>query len=211
MREVGVLAPGTANASRDLKDWEFPFGIRQIELHTLIRKIIASEASNDDDVGAQVLNGFATAGGVASAGVRPPFYFEDPRFSVLELTGRRSQGGTIDTKATVSLKGSTFSSGIRGRCLEALTVCLVDKVATMMHTSVEEIDSGLPLHTFSDWLVAVKVRNWLTKEAKADVTVFDILAAVPITSLAQMVVSKSPLVSKGVREVEARRERSRKV
>jgi NADPH:quinone reductase-like Zn-dependent oxidoreductase len=198
MREVGVLATGTANASRDLKDWEVPFGIRQIELHALIRKIIASEASNDDDVGAQVLTGFATGGGVANAGIRRPFYFEDPRFSVLELTGQRSQDGNADTEATVSLKAQLSAAKTVEAACEAVTICLVDKIATMMQTSVEEIDSGRPLHSFGvDSLVAVEVRNWLTKEAKADVTVFDILAAVPITSLAQIVVSKSALVSKG--------------
>ncbi|KAK5331711.1 hypothetical protein LTR93_000716 [Exophiala xenobiotica] len=53
------------------------------------------------------------------------------------------------------------------------------------------------LHTKGvDSLVAVEIRNWLTKEAKADVTVFDILAAMPITSLARTVVSKSVLVAK---------------
>lgn len=198
MREVGVLATGAANASRDLKDWEIPFGIRQIELHALIRKIIASEANDDDDVGAQVLTGFATGGGVAAANIRRPFYFDDPRFSVLEMTGQRSQDGSgADADATVSLKAQLSAAKTVEAACEAVTVCLVDKVAAMMQTSVEEIDSGRRLHSFGvDSLVAVEVRNWLTKEANADVTVFDILAAVPITALAAIVVAKSSLVAK---------------
>lgn len=192
MREASILATGTANASRNVKDWEILFGIRRIQLHALFRKIIATEVNDLDDIGAQVLAGFATGGGVAAAGIRRPFYVDDLRFSVLEMRGQRSQGGSgADADATVSLKTQLAAVKTLEAACEAATVCLVDKVAAMMQTSVEEIDSGRPLQSFGvDSLVAVEVRNWLAKEAKADVTVFDILAAVPIPALAAIVVVK---------------------
>ncbi|KIX00018.1 uncharacterized protein Z518_10945 [Rhinocladiella mackenziei CBS 650.93] len=197
MRDVGVLATGTASASRDLKDWEEPFGIRQTDLHALIRKVMESEMAGSDNVEAQILTGFATGGGVTAAGIRRPFYYDDPRFSVLEWTGYRAKDGTGNGELELSLKARLTAAVSLEDAYEAATRGIVDKVANMMQTSVEEIDSSRPLHTFGvDSLVAVEIRNWLTKEAKADVTVFDILAAVPITAFARTVVSKSALVAK---------------
>ncbi len=197
MRDVGVLATGTANASRDLKDWEEPFGIRQTDLHALLRKVMESEMAGSDDVEAQILTGFATGGGVTAAGIRRPFYYDDPRFSVLEWTGHRVKDGTGNGDAELSLKVRLTGAVSLESAHEIATRGIVEKVASMMQTSVEEVDSGRPLHTYGvDSLVAVEIRNWLTKEAKADVTVFDILAAVPIMSLARTVVSKSALVAK---------------
>ncbi|KIW12217.1 hypothetical protein PV08_09493 [Exophiala spinifera] len=198
MRDVGVLATGSATGSRDLKDWEEPFGIRQTDLHALIRKIMESETAGDDSVEAQILTGFATGGGVAAAGIRRPFYYDDPRFSVLEWTGHREGGAANSEDAQLSLKARLSSAVSVEGAYEAATQGIVEKVASMMQTSAQEVDSSRPLHSYGvDSLVAVEIRNWLTKEASADVTVFDILAAVPITSLAQTVVSKSTLVAKG--------------
>jgi hypothetical protein len=61
---------------------------------------------------------------------------------------------------------------------------------------VSEIDTARPLHAFGiDSLVAVEVANWVFKEIKAKVTVFDLLSNIPITSLAEKLVGKSTLLS----------------
>ena len=90
MRDVGVIAEH--GATDYLKEWEEPFGIRETELHVLIKKIITSElqssnTSSETQLAPQILTGFATGGTAHMANIRRPFYFDDPRFSMLALTG----------------------------------------------------------------------------------------------------------------------------
>lgn len=46
-----------------------------------------------------------------------------------------------------------------------------------------------------DSLVAVEIRNWTFRELESDITVFDILAPMPISLLALKIASKSKLIS----------------
>jgi hypothetical protein len=52
-------------------------------------------------------------------------------------------------------------------------------------------------------LVAVEVRNWIFREVKSDITVFDLLSQVPISSLAVRIAEKSKLIPQEWKEVEA--------
>jgi hypothetical protein len=46
-----------------------------------------------------------------------------------------------------------------------------------------------------DSLGAVEIRNWTFRELESDITVFDILAPMPISLLALKIASKSKLIS----------------
>lgn len=54
-----------------------------------------------------------------------------------------------------------------------------------------------------DSLKAVEVRNWIMRELKADISVFDLLSPTPLAKLAGFVVAKSAFVAPEVaRELE---------
>ena len=64
-----------------------------------------------------------------------------------------------------------------------------------MSTEPSEIDCDLPLNAFGvDSLKAVEVRNWVFRELKADISVFEILAAVPVRKLAVQIARRSRLL-----------------
>ena len=64
---------------------------------------------------------------------------------------------------------------------------MVLKTAEILQMPASEVDPGL---------VALEVRNWITREMKANMALLGILAAVPIESFAGKVAEKSKLINK---------------
>ncbi|KAL8830784.1 MAG: hypothetical protein Q9191_001239 [Dirinaria sp. TL-2023a] len=198
MRDVGVLAE---QGSTDyFKEWEKPFGVREKELHLLIEKIITAETGNSSAkdspvIPPQIITGLATGGAAQAAGIRTPYYFSDPRFSHLALTG-------LSAGASEAADGSSSSANPlkdfpavaatdAATASQNLTAALALRVAKSLQTAPSEIDTARPLHTYGvDSLVAIEIVNWLLKETKMAVTVFDVLASIPIVDFAARLVDK---------------------
>jgi len=143
---------------------------------------------------AQIITGLATGGTANTAGIQPPFYFDDARFSVLKNTGLQNLGG-LAADGTVPIKTLMAQAQNIEEAAKVVTAAVTAKVAKSLQTAESEIDSGRPLHSYGvDSLVAVEIRNWVFKELKAEITVFDILSAVPITALSQAIAVKSKLL-----------------
>ena len=202
MRDVGVLAEKAASAD-SLSTWTNAFGLRETEFHALMRKVITSQLANDHSLGPQIMTGLATGGLCKALGVDRPFYFDDARFAIMERLGasQLSSGAAADTSAdgkallrTQLGNATSFADAVR-----VVTNSIVAKVAKSLQTSPTEIDTGKALHTYGvDSLVANEIMNWIFKEIKAEITVFEILSAVPITTFAEGVARKSKLVPKGL-------------
>ncbi|KAL9100557.1 MAG: hypothetical protein Q9163_004079 [Psora crenata] len=202
MREVGVIAE--QGATDYLKEWEEPFGIRESEFHHMVKYIIGHELATPTParggIPAQILTGFATGGAAHRAGIRRPFYFDDPRFAILakaDISGK-PDGSSSDssTNGTIPLREQISHCTMVEDAARAVTDALVGRVAKTLQTELSEIDENRPLHSYGvDSLVAVEVANWIFKEVKVSVSVFDILASMPITALAAKVVVQSPHLS----------------
>ncbi|KAK4160344.1 hypothetical protein QBC43DRAFT_359689 [Cladorrhinum sp. PSN259] len=84
------------------------------------------------------------------------------------------------TKPTAAEAASTVSEA------------LATKLAETLSMSRDEVDMAAPMHSFGvDSLVAVEMRNWLSKELRADVAIFDILEATSVAALGASAVAKS--------------------
>lgn len=225
MRDVGVIAEH--GVTGPLKEWEESFGIREKELHLMMRTIITKELDNPSPSAAsamtdqrhttkgatmtippQILTGFATGGTALAAGIRTPFYFSDPRFSHLALTGLSgSSNHSSDSPAPASdsthlqnfaLLASSDPEAAKSR----LTAALVARVAKSLQTDVAEITDTRPLHSYGvDSLVAIEIANWLFGEVHVTVTMFEILAGVPIAGFAGKLVEKARGVAEGESKV----------
>jgi hypothetical protein len=59
-----------------------------------------------------------------------------------------------------------------------------------------EVKPDRPLYCYSvDSLMALEVKNWITREMKANMALLGILAAVPIESFASKIAEKSKLIT----------------
>ena len=68
---------------------------------------------------------------------------------------------------------------------DLLTRALVGRLARLMMMPESDVDEGKPLSAYGvDSLVAVEVRNWIARETGVDVSVFDLMANVPMRALA---------------------------
>ena len=195
MRGIGVLAE--TGMTESLREWEGPYGIGEAEFHALMEQAIQGDMMATSPP--QILTGLATGGSAIAAGIDTPFYLGDARFAIMARTGLREGGGPAATTGS----GSTPAHVLIGRAtsLEEAAVSVLDvlmrRVAKMLQTPVSEIDSARFLHSYGiDSLVAIEIVNWALKEVKSNITVFDVLAGVPIATLCLKIAAKSASLPK---------------
>ena len=197
MRDVGVIAE--QGATDYLKEWAEPFGIREAELHLMMKKIISSEQMTTTmDAAPQIVTGLATGEMAQAARIRRPFYFDDVRFSILAKTGlaNKREASSSGANGTVALRDQVAQAEALVDAARAVTGAMVARVAKSLQTECSEIDEGRPLHSYGvDSLVAVEISNWVFKEIKVTMSVFDLLATMSIATLAAKIAAKSPFLS----------------
>ncbi|KAI0402410.1 putative polyketide synthase [Xylaria palmicola] len=193
MRDIGVLAEtGMTDAFRE---WEKPYGIRENEFLALIERVIDRDMAGT--ASPQVVTGLATGGSARLAGISAPYYLDDARFSIMARDGLRDStsvaSGNTDAPAHTLVGRAKTLQEAAGSVLEAL----LRQVAKMLQTDTTEINTDRFLHSFGiDSLVAIEIVNWVKREAKATITVFDVLAAIPISTLCSQIAVKSMALPK---------------
>lgn len=195
MRDVGLLAAG--GATDYVKEWEEPFGIREREFHLIIKHILAAELSPGQAITPQIITGFATGGTAQKAGIRRPYYFDDARFSILAKTGLFTHGkdpsSGNDPGRNIPLRDQIAQMDSFADATRAVSEAMIARAAKALQTDRNEINENRPLYSYGiDSLVAVEMVNWVFKEIKVTLSVFDILASMPISSLVHNITAKSP-------------------
>lgn len=195
MRDVGALAEiGTTG---NIKRWEQVLGIREPSFHALIKSLInQQQRSSQEDCPVQVCSGLGTADIMATHGQGRPEYFDDPRFGPLAVTSVATAASVEGQGSTVSLASRLSKASSKEQASEIITEALVHKTADILQMPPSEVDPGRPLYRYGvDSLVALEVRNWITREMKANMALLEILAAVPIESFAKKIAEKSKLIT----------------
>jgi acyl carrier protein len=78
---------------------------------------------------------------------------------------------------------------------ELICAALVDKIASRAGVGVEHINIGNPVSDYGiDSLVAVEIRNWVSKEMGATIPILELLANMPLSQLAMKISQRSRLV-----------------
>ncbi|KAM0800892.1 putative polyketide synthase [Usnea florida] len=193
MRDVGYLAEHGSTGY--LKAWEEPFGIRETELHSLMHLAITG------DTPAQIVTGLATGGTAKAAGIDTPFYFNDPKFSMLAQTGQGQSMRSSSSSKAQALQDSIATSSSKKDAQQRIIDALSARVAKSLQMPISDVVATRPLHAHGvDSLVAVEIRTWLFQELKANVSTFDLTATIPMKSLAQRILLKCELLPKKFRE-----------
>jgi zearalenone synthase (highly reducing iterative type I polyketide synthase) len=195
VKDIGIIARnGAVGAARD---WAEAFGLDEHQLHTLVEHAIMEQQTESScAIPAQIITGIPTIGMVKQAGIPRPYYFDDPKFSILASMGAKQTPLTAKSEETLTsslslgeqLKGVTSIAEASKLVLDAL----VAEVAKLMQVDTGEIDTNKALYSHGvDSLVAVDMAHWIKKEIGADVVLSDITATVPITSFAKDITAKS--------------------
>ncbi|KAI3394363.1 hypothetical protein diail_2874 [Diaporthe ilicicola] len=111
------------------------------------------------------------------------YWISDGRFAALRNRGEGTGGGS---GPAVSLRDELVRcAGGVAAAADLITAAMVQRLAKLMMMPESDVDAGRALSMYGvDSLVAVEVRNWIARETGVDVSVFDIMAHVPIRQLA---------------------------
>lgn len=78
---------------------------------------------------------------------------------------------------------------------------LAVKISDVLMKSVEDVSPTLPMAGYGlDSLVAVEVRNWIARRLGVKVSMFDLISGNSLEGLAVLVVGKSKVVRRKVRD-----------
>ncbi|KAL8816739.1 MAG: hypothetical protein Q9223_004307 [Gallowayella weberi] len=197
MRDVGILAE--TGTSGNIKLWEEVLGIREPAFHALMKSLITQQQRDSQtDCPVQVCTGLGTADTMVTHGLALPSYFTDPRFSPLAITSVTASSTTTETpgSSTISLASRLGAASSKEQATDIITEALIQKTAEILQMPASEVDASRPLYRYGvDSLVALEVRNWITREMKANMALLEILAAVPIESFAGKIAEKSKLIT----------------
>ncbi|WYZ36704.1 hypothetical protein EsH8_II_000210 [Colletotrichum jinshuiense] len=121
------------------------------------------------------------------------YWIQDQRFAGLR---KKASGSGAGGSATVSLRDELVRCGkADDEAVHLITSALVQRLAKLMMMPEDDVDAGKPLSAYGvDSLVAVEVRNWIAKEVAVEVSVFDIMANIPMRQLAADLAGKSKLL-----------------
>jgi zearalenone synthase (highly reducing iterative type I polyketide synthase) len=198
VKDAGVLAE--TGMTQALKNLAEPYGLDQHEVAELVWLAISGDVAGRDS--AQIVTGIATGGSVVAGGFEAPWYLDDPKFAVMARTGLKGQSKASTNGNVDDVRGQLSRAKTLEEATKVVTDALVDRVAKMLQTTAGEIDTDRYLHSYGiDSLVAIEMANWALKVFAAQVTVFDIMAAVPIVATARKIASSSSATPKEILEV----------
>lgn len=184
IRDVGVVAE--TGAKGFLAVWEKAIGIREPVFHAIMRSIINQQTRPGADLfPAQVGTGLPTADTMAKYGLSRPNFFNDPRMARLALATVPADGAVGNIGPSDSIESRLEKADGVDAAIRIIAEALVQKTADMLQMEASDVDPHRPLSAYGvDSLVAIEVRNWISREMKANIALLDILAAVPMDKLA---------------------------
>ncbi|KAI4729293.1 polyketide synthase [Aureobasidium sp. EXF-10728] len=183
--DVGYLADNSERAADVLRN----LGGETIEESEILSLLTAAVTGKITASNNHVITGLKINPG------SEPFWCHDAKFSNL-LAAAVSQTSAEGGNANVPLPQALKSASDGEKALEVLYGALVAKLAAVLMLSVEEMEPSAAVASYSlDSLAAIEVRNWIAREADANVQVLELLTSPSLMELAKLILKKSKLVS----------------
>ncbi|KAI3391679.1 hypothetical protein diail_6958, partial [Diaporthe ilicicola] len=159
------------------------------ELGVVMRAIMRGSTSDGQNVAAQVVLGL---GDRIEHNESTGGFSKDKKFG-LRVVKTESQAGDGSAKQDV---GTLLANATTmAEAAAAVEENIRELVAASMGVALEEVDAQKPLYDYGvDSLQAVEVRNRALKNMRSDISVFDILSAMPLADVAAKIAAKSQLV-----------------
>ena len=164
-------------------------GTNEERLMALIHSAIA-EPRRHGPLG-QIVTGLGTwkEGSSLSSFDTPPFaYF---RRRTLDSDGRNSQADSTDRLRDALRQATTFEEAADRICS-----ALVDRISSRSSIPVDSINTSKAITEFGiDSLVAVELRNWISREMDSTIPILDLLANQSLQQLSAKIGQRSRLVN----------------
>jgi len=126
-----------------------------------------------------------------------PFWTPDAKFKHLRLAAEAAAAeNSAGQAASISFHAALKASKTAEEGQEAVCNGLLSKLPSVLMLEAEDMDVTKSLANYAlDSLVAIEVRNFITREFEANLQVLELLSSGSIETLAKTIVTKSKLVS----------------
>ena len=165
------------------------------ELFSLIESALTGYSELEYPFPVQMVTGAGTGGiGQQMEHLVTSNVFDDPKYHYLRRLDVKGVAQATEGSAN-ELKGALTAATSLAHAAELVEGGLALKLSKSLSMAVDDIDTAKPVFSYGvDSLVAIEIRNWIFKELKSQVSVFDILSKIPISQLAVKIAGKSAYV-----------------
>jgi hypothetical protein len=174
-------------------------GIREEEFLAILAAAITNCGKPETNIPCQIITGLSTGGMMRQNGTsEDPYWFADARFSHLKLMDTQTNLTEIKSSGPPlqHLLGEVASIAAA-----ATIICetIAARLAKSLRVPLEDLDPFKPVNAYGvDSLIAVELRNFIFREIKADMSIFDILSSIPLTMLSSKIAANSTLVQAAI-------------
>ncbi|KAH8201344.1 hypothetical protein TruAng_004512 [Truncatella angustata] len=196
MSNIGIIAETATYQRRRQRDQDLQSidDTEFLALLTLCCDPVNPPAQPAQGTSGQVLFGLRTPADFITCGQVPLPQFHRPLFAAYSYVPSSAVGGTqlvAQENQPATLFRQAANSGER---IQVVLRALAEKLGGAMSIFPADVESNKPLSSYGvDSLMAVELRNWISREFGATVAVFEIMGGQPISSIAELVVEKSGL------------------
>jgi hypothetical protein len=191
-------APAQTSVTANLKNLGL-VGIREEEFLAILAAAITAFGKPDTNIPCQVITGLSTGGMMRQNGAPEfPYWFSDARFSHMRLMD--TQTSLKETKSS-GPQLQRLLSEVASPAAAATIICeaIAARLAKSLRVPLEDLDPSKPVNAYGvDSLIAVELRNFIFREMKADMSIFDILSSIPLAMLSSKIAASSTLVQAAV-------------
>jgi acyl carrier protein len=126
----------------------------------------------------------------------PPFWTPDAKFLHLRLAHEALVDSGANIPSTISFNMLLKAATTLAEAQDVVTRGLLNKLPSVLMLEAEDMDVTRSLANYAlDSLVAIEVRNFITREFEANLQVLELLSSGSIESLAKGICGKSKLCS----------------
>jgi hypothetical protein len=183
--DVGYLADSDAERQAEVLKNIGSQTIDESEVLALLAAAITGDL--DRSSGGQCITGLGLDGGLDN------FWAQDAKFSVLYEAAKAKLGhGPQLSEPTVPLRVKLQTVADKETALQVCYSALAAKLSQVLVISPEDMDPSVTVSSLGlDSLVAIEIRNWIAREANANVQVLELLSSGSLMALAEIIVNKS--------------------
>lgn len=118
-----------------------------------------------------------------------PNWMRAPLFSHYYTRGKTASLSHTTNKVDIA---TLLTQSTPGTAASVIIQALIEKLSSIVSVPVDNFDEHKPIHAYGiDSLVAVDLRNWLSKQMRAVVAIFDVMGGLSIKAFGELVASKS--------------------
>jgi acyl carrier protein len=122
------------------------------------------------------------------------FWLHDSKFTVIRDAVQSLVGNSPEDAKDLPLRVAVQLAVSKDEAVHICYAALCTKLAAVLGISSEDMDTSTRVSSLGlDSLVAIEIRNWIAREADANVQVLELLSSESLFKLAELILGKSKL------------------